>query len=162
MNGKRVFLAGILFSSAMALVATGADLSGPLAYTPIAPCRFADTRKTGPAYPCPYGAPALMAGEYRSLPVEGPIAGGAGVFASGEPGVVGSGSMVGVSGQAFGYGVEAQGNSAPLHLVPSTTGVAGPPPSGDHQMGEFYVDSVGALFYCRVSGTPGTWVALAP
>src|SRR5450759_2548394 len=115
MNGKRVILAGNLFSSAMALVATGADLSGPLAYTPIAPCRFADTRKTGPAYPCPYGAPALMAGEYRSLPVEGPIAGGAGVFASGEPGVVGSGSMVGVSGQAFGYGVEAQGNSAPLH-----------------------------------------------
>jgi hypothetical protein len=87
---------------------------------------------------------------------------GAGVFASGEPGVLGSGSMVGVSGQAFGYGVEAQGNTAPLHLVPSTTGVAGPPTSGDHQMGELYVDSVGALFYCRVSGTPGTWVALAP
>lgn len=59
------------------------------------------------------------------------------------------------------YGVVATGRLAPLRLVPATTGI-GAPTAGQHLQGELYVDSAGALFYCRIGGTPGTWVTLAP
>jgi len=59
-----------------------------------------------------------------------------------------------------GYGVTAQGNLAPLWLSPAGSGT-GPPASGTYQGGELYVDSVNALFYCVVAGTPGTWINLS-
>jgi hypothetical protein len=38
---------------------------------------------------------------------------------------------------------------------------AGPPSSGYHRIGEEYVDSLGARWYCVVAGTPGVWVGAA-
>jgi hypothetical protein len=68
----------------------------------------------------------------------------------------------GIDASSFaGTGVVASGGLAPIRLVPAASG-SGAPSTGTHQMGELYVDSVGALFYCRVAGTPGTWVTIAP
>jgi hypothetical protein len=63
----------------------------------------------------------------------------------------------GVSGfSEVGYGGYFRGTRAPLRLQPATT--VGPPKSGNHQAGEFFVDANGDLFYCR-SGEPpsGEW-----
>jgi hypothetical protein len=81
-------------------------------------------------------------------------AGGVGVL-GGASGGTGS---IGVLGNG-GYGGVFEGNQAPLRLIPSTS--AGQPTIGEHLVGEFYVDSTGALFYCRTTGTPGVWVKLA-
>lgn len=35
-------------------------------------------------------------------------------------------------------------------------------PSKTHGAGELFVDSNGTLYYCVTSGTPGTWVRVAP
>jgi hypothetical protein len=78
-------------------------------------------------------------------------AGGIGLLASstGGPGIA-------VSANApEGIGVVAEGGLAPLRLVPSTVG--GKPTSGNHLVGELYVDSGGVLYFCVTSGTPGTW-----
>lgn len=81
------------------------------------------------------------------------LAGGTGVLGTSA----GPGS-VGVFGTG-GYGGELNGTQAPLRLDPSNS--AGQPTTGNHLVGEFYVDSTGALYYCRSTGTPGTWVKLA-
>lgn len=56
-----------------------------------------------------------------------------------------------------GYGLRAQGGLAPLFLVGGTN--PGAPAAGAvaHTAGELYVDNGGNLFYCAVSGNPGTW-----
>ena len=54
-----------------------------------------------------------------------------------------------------GYGGQFSGGRAPLRLQPGTT--FGRPTTGNHQAGEFFVDGNGDLFFCKVSGTPGTW-----
>jgi hypothetical protein len=55
-----------------------------------------------------------------------------------------------------GYGVQAQGGSAPLYLVPA--GTPGAPTTGGHTVGEVYVDSLGVVYVCTAFGFPGTWV----
>ena len=71
----------------------------------------------------------------------------------------------GVYGQggSGGYGGQFEGGFAPLRLVPQSadTGRIGHPTTSPHSAGEFYVDTQGSLFYCKVTGTPGTWVQLA-
>lgn len=55
-----------------------------------------------------------------------------------------------------GYGGHFRGARAPLRLQPATT--IGPPKTGNHQAGEFFVDGNGDLFYCRGGDTPsGDW-----
>lgn len=68
--------------------------------------------------------------------------------------------VVGTSTQ--GYGVYAQGATAPLILQKGVT--QGAPSTGKHYTGEFYVDSDGSLFYCYSGdGTSeGTWKQVAP
>jgi hypothetical protein len=80
-----------------------------------------------------------------------------GVFGAG-----GSGNSDGVYGigHSNGYGGQFASGSAPLRLVPAAAGT-GHPTGAQHNVGEFYVDSHGSLFYCKASGTPGTWVKLA-
>jgi hypothetical protein len=63
----------------------------------------------------------------------------------------------GISGFSdVGYGGYFRGGRAPLRLQPATT--IGPPKTGNHQAGEFFVDGNGDLFYCRGGDTPsGDW-----
>jgi hypothetical protein len=69
-------------------------------------------------------------------------------------------SGVGVHGiSRHGCGATFQGGRAPLRLLPAET--AGAPASGNHEVGELFVDSHGDLFFCKVTGTPGTWVKIA-
>jgi hypothetical protein len=77
-------------------------------------------------------------------------------------GAAGSGDSDGVYGvgSGHGYGGQFASGFAPMRLVPASTGT-GHPTGAPHNVGEFYVDSHGSLFYCRRSGTPGTWVKLA-
>lgn len=70
-----------------------------------------------------------------------------GFNASSGPGVTGNSNT--------GYGGQFMGQFAQLYLVPSP--IQGPPSSGNHQQGEFFVDNQGVLFYCKASGNPGTW-----
>ena len=70
-------------------------------------------------------------------------------------GVSGDGSDAGVFGNGVKYGGDFIGGLAPLRLRPSK--IQGSPNTGDHSMGELYVDNEGALYFCVVSGTPGTW-----
>lgn len=44
---------------------------------------------------------------------------------------------------------------APIRLNPSSTSNA--PTSGNHKMGELFVDNAGILYYCAQDGTPGIW-----
>ena len=53
------------------------------------------------------------------------------------------------------YGGHFRGVTAPLRLEPSRS--QGPPNSGTHLVGEFYIDNQGVLYFCVASGTPGTW-----
>ncbi len=46
--------------------------------------------------------------------------------------------------------------ATPLTLAGGTA--SGAPTIGAHVKGELVADDVGALWYCRVAGTPGTWV----
>jgi hypothetical protein len=67
---------------------------------------------------------------------------------------------IGVRGMSkHGYGATLQGGQAPLRLLPAET--AGAPASGAHQVGELFVDSHGNLFFCKVTGVPGTWFKIA-
>jgi hypothetical protein len=63
------------------------------------------------------------------------------------------------SGGAGFFRATLQGGQAPLRLLPAET--AGVPASGYHQVGELFVDSHGNLFFCKVTGSPGTWVKIA-
>lgn len=64
-------------------------------------------------------------------------------------------SGVGVFGRGGQYGAIFEGGTAPLILHPAAS--SGHPVAGFHQVGELFVDSKGDLFYCKVSGSPGTW-----
>jgi hypothetical protein len=55
-----------------------------------------------------------------------------------------------------------QGTSPGAHLFLQRAGVVGPPTSGFHQPGQFWMDGAGVLFQCVAQGTPGTWVRQAP
>jgi hypothetical protein len=61
-----------------------------------------------------------------------------------------------------GYGGHFSGGRAPLRLQPAAT--PGRPTTGNHQVGELFVDGKGDLFFCKGSGMPGTWfrVQLTP
>jgi hypothetical protein len=54
-----------------------------------------------------------------------------------------------------GYGGTFRGSRAQIRLIP--TARTGKPTSGNHQIGELYLDKSGVLFVCTVAGTPGTW-----
>ncbi len=107
--------------------------------------------------------------------VSGISAVSAGVQGEGMPGVLGHcsvnpimmetiahqvqapGHFAGVNGDsAHGtgvYGGQFQGSRAQLSLLPGT-GV-GKPTSGQHDLGEIYMDSAASLFVCIAGGTPG-------
>jgi hypothetical protein len=82
---------------------------------------------------------------------------GTGVRGEGKTGVHGKAtSGNGVFGESgSGYGAVLKGGRAAIRLVPATT--VGKPTTGNHQIGELYLDKVGTLFICTVAGTPGTW-----
>ena len=66
-----------------------------------------------------------------------------------------SGPGAGVQGESTsGYGLSGQGGLAPLYLTPATS--LGPPTTGTHLVGEFYVDSEGYLFQL-LGGAPPQW-----
>lgn len=64
----------------------------------------------------------------------------------------------GVWGSGGRYGGVFEGEGAAIYLMPSST--AGPPTTGFHSLGELVVSDDGHLWFCRESGTPGTWVRL--
>jgi hypothetical protein len=69
---------------------------------------------------------------------------------------------VGVAGASdHGLGASFRGGLAPLRIEPATT--LGAPVSGAHQVGEFFVDSAGDLFFCKVGGVGAAakWIKLA-
>jgi hypothetical protein len=69
---------------------------------------------------------------------------------------------IGVRGMSkHGYGATLQGGRAPLRLLPAETLGAPGPASGRHEMGELFVDSQGNLFFCQVTGSPGSWKKIA-
>lgn len=51
------------------------------------------------------------------------------------------------------------GGRAAINLAPRST--TGKPTTGAHSRGDIVVDSVGAMFLCTKSGTPGTWVKVS-
>lgn len=126
-----------------------------------------------------YGKPGVLGSHYQtdgSPPVDGPGVIGEGVGDRAEDaGVIGmNGESDGVRGEGktgvrgvsqtgqgvfgeggTGYGGIFKGARAQLRLTP--TGRIGKPTTGYHQIGELYLDKVGALFLCTAAGTPGTW-----
>jgi len=82
---------------------------------------------------------------------------GTGVHGEGKTGLRGvSPNGAGVFGEGgSGYGGVFKGVRAQVRLTP--TGRIGKPTTGAHQVGELYLDKVGTLFICTVTGTPGTW-----
>jgi hypothetical protein len=87
----------------------------------------------------------------RGLTAYADQAGSQGIFAFGATqGIVAQGQV----------GGDFQGTRAPIRLHPGTTVGAPPATSGAHDVGELYVDSQGALWYCKASGTPGFWVRI--
>ncbi|HEY4807764.1 MAG TPA: hypothetical protein VIH81_08490 [Roseiarcus sp.] len=60
-----------------------------------------------------------------------------------------------------GYGGSFRGGQAPMRLQPSDS--QGAPTTGDRLTGEFYVDSVGDLYFCKTggTGTAAKWAKLA-
>lgn len=82
---------------------------------------------------------------------------GDGVRGTGKVGVHGtSASGNGVLGEGgTGYGGVFKGAKSQIRLTP--TGRIGKQTTGAHQVGELYLDKVGALYICTVAGTPGTW-----
>ena len=66
--------------------------------------------------------------------------------------------VYGLADGEVGIGGVFEGTRAPLRLIPSA--IAGAPSTGAHEVGELFVDSTGRLYFCRASGTPGTWIAL--
>jgi hypothetical protein len=68
--------------------------------------------------------------------------------------------VYGFANGAAGVGVQAQGNRAPIYLVPA--GAAGPPSANLHNKGDVWVDSLGVVWVCTTTGTPGTFTPLQP
>jgi hypothetical protein len=77
--------------------------------------------------------------------IQGSSAVAIGVKGFGVPGLVGAG---------------VDDSAASLRLVPRTN--SGPPSGGAYTLGEFAVDSLGALFQCVAAGSPGTWIKVVP
>jgi hypothetical protein len=72
-----------------------------------------------------------------------------------------SNSAPGVFGSSgSNYGAVFSGGLAPLRLVPASTQGPPGPTSGAHEVGELFVDREGTLFFCKASGTPGTWARI--
>jgi hypothetical protein len=67
----------------------------------------------------------------------------------------GDGTNAVYASSSNGYGVYAYGGQAALCL--SSTGADPRTLSNAHSVGELYKDNTGNLWYCTVSGTPGTW-----
>ncbi len=83
--------------------------------------------------------------------------------AFGVSGISDSADGAGVGGSSeSGYGGQFHGARAPLRLLPAAT--SGSPTTGEHQIGELFIDGNGDLFLCKGNGTPGTWflVQLSP
>jgi len=61
-----------------------------------------------------------------------------------------------------GYGASFRGGLAPLRIEPA--GAKGAPATGNHQTGEFFVDSLGDLYFCKIAGVgpAAKWVKLTP
>src|SRR5262249_50742811 len=83
------------------------------------------------------------------------VAGKSGVWGHNEGEQAGGFGVYGNSGR--GYGAGFQGGLAPLLLVPSNVRGSPTAATGNHVMGELYVDSEGDLYFCKQAGTPGTW-----
>lgn len=102
--------------------------------------------------------------DLNGVGVFGAAPNGTGVFGESATGFgVGgkSSSKYGVYGQASnGVGGAFEGGLAAIRLMPAASGT-GAPTTGAHQVGELYADSTGALYYCTVTGTPGTWLPVA-
>ena len=123
-----------------------------------------------PGGPPASGGPGFLGDNLGSGPgVLGKSASGTGVRGEGGSGVLGIGNGglgIGVLGQSdagtgvaalggAGIGVYASGERAPLRLAPAV--LPGAPTTGFHERGELMVDSGGDLYFCKASGTPGTW-----
>jgi hypothetical protein len=74
-----------------------------------------------------------------------------------------SGSGTGVHGSSgSGISLRASNPTTPgAHLLLDPAGASGPPATGAHALGQFWMDSLGVLWQCMVAGTPGTWVRQA-
>ena len=71
-----------------------------------------------------------------------------------------SGKGLGIHGRSDeAYGGVFTSNFAQIRLEPAATPL-GPPRTGSHRSGEFFVDARGALFYC-IGGSPPSWQQLA-
>lgn len=152
----------------ISLATIGAGLAVPFA----GKLEEAEARAIVPASALNIGQIVVPAGgNYTSTP---PAGKSYGLAASSNPsfnlstlpasstGVAGISSDTGLAGTGGIYGVTADGSVAPLLLKPASSGT-GPPSSGTHQAGEFYVDSSGALYYCYLGGsTGGQWQKIAP
>jgi hypothetical protein len=69
-------------------------------------------------------------------------------------------SGTGVVGHSeLGIGGYFSGTKAPIRLQPAEGGDA--TPTGDHQVGELYVDGKANLYFCSGAGNPGVWKKIA-
>jgi len=62
----------------------------------------------------------------------------------------------GTSSDGIGGSFSGGPNGVPLRLEPSSQ--QGPPTTGNHSMGELFVDTQGVLYFCKQSGPPGVAV----
>ncbi len=101
------------------------------------------------------GVKGLSVKEFSSNgPLSATVADGSGTGVMGE-----SGSGTGVMGRSnTGVGGVFTSNFAQIRLKPATT--LGPPKTGSHERGEFFVDAKGALYYC-IDESPLHWQKLA-
>jgi len=67
----------------------------------------------------------------------------------------GSIGVCGQSNQSDGLGGYFAGPRAAVRLEPRPS--AGAPTTGQHEIGDLVVDSVGRVYVCTAAGTPGTW-----
>jgi hypothetical protein len=142
---------------AVAGSALGADPAGATAVT--AGAADGDALQIGGTNQCQSPTELTSGTGATALIVTANGNGGTGIVGIAGP-IVGTG-VRGVS--SSGYGLQGQalpGGLAPLALSASGS-VTGHPTTGTHGPGEFWVDNLGALFYCTVTGTPGTWVKLS-
>jgi len=119
-----------------------------------------------------FGAGVAGFGTLVGVSGEGEVTGVKGNSNGDGAGVMGdSGKGVGVDGHSgrgpgvrgrsdSGYGGVFTGNFAQIRLEPSADLKFGPPTTGAHLSGEFFVDGNGTLFYCR-GGSPPRWERLA-
>ena len=67
------------------------------------------------------------------------------------------GGAVGITVGSTGRGISIDNVTTPLHIGPGSGTSA---PSTAALLGDVYTDSLGTLYYCTASGTPGTWMRL--